>query len=297
MDVEKFFSPSFKESESEVNKYGRETEKKEKRGEDVKIKAFFRVRFEPKRDERGIPIDQLSTESIEQLTKVVPSYPKLKHGVKIYTGPQKRTQETGGIILGELEEQRFKQRIKDILHLPVPTNLNTLPSEFYDKMYREHPEFKGKEVGKRTKRIEYILSTPQEEADEHKFLSGEEVASVLAYLVDHYVKMTDKLKSDSEIGIENITHGLLPEAFLKEVLIKEDGTKIKDLDEFCDEYNKEGALIGGEAFEIDIYSSKKMKKNLSLIFRNKVYKIDSKRLSELVNIFKEKARKKLEGWK
>ncbi len=274
----------------------KECEKKEK-GHNVRLDAFFRVRFEPKRDEKGVPTDELSDESLSKLEEIIADYPKYKDGVKGKSGIQQRTQETRDIILDQLGEENYSRRKLGILHLPIPLNSGTIPKEFYAAMYSAHPELKGNEPGKRTGRIEHILATPREEADRYKFLVGDEAASVLAFLAERYMKMSGELYDGSEIGIENVTHGITPEAFLKAVAVKkDDGAHVKDLLEFSDKENPEGALSGGEAFKLGIRRDENGEDLTEIVFRGKGYKLDMDMLAKLAGLYREKTKKKLAEW-
>lgn len=286
------FKISMREGENFMN---REIERMEK-GHNVRLEAFFRVRFEPKRDEKGVPTDELSEESLSKLEEATVNYPAYKDGVKGKSGIQQRTQESRDIILDKLGEKKYSRRKLNILHLPIPLKSGTIPKDFYAKMYAERPELKGDASGKRTGRIEYILATPREDADKYKFLVGDEAASVLAYLADRYIKMSGRLKNESKIGIENVTHGITPEAFLKEVAIKDDGSHIESLSEFCDEKNPEGALSGGEAVRLSVKRDEHGEASASIIFRGKEYNIDMERLAQLADLYKTKTKEKLAEW-
>jgi hypothetical protein len=126
----------------------------------------------------------------------------------------------------------------------------------------------------------------------------EQWTSSLAFFIDKYIRMGNKLYSNSHVELLHITHDVVIGDFLRKVAIVKDkeGKRIdiKDLD-----------ILGGnikplEGFEFQIYLDQEGEKHLKINFRGNEFEVDEEKLSDLANKFKEephKGRTTKQDWK
>lgn len=196
-----------------------------------------------------------------------------KDAIKVYSSPVKRVIETvEGVLEGAPHDKKLKTRIR--------TEIGTPPSskEFIQK-------FKELEKQGADAAAEWYLNFGTERPDPET-LSPHEVAESFAYTLSQYIKMTDRLYSDSNIDLINGTHQSLPEALLKEILIQQkDDKKIIGFDKLED---IGGALKFTESMEFLIKVDEKGNKTLKLNFRGQTYDLEMNKLNELAKSYEEK---------
>lgn len=135
------------------------------------------------------------------------------------------------------------------------------------------------------KGAEWWLSFGESRPDEETW-SPRETAESFAYALRRYFKMPDKLYVGSEADLINGTHQALPEALLKEVLIREQGgEKIVGFDKL-EEIG--GALKLTEGMEFDINVDAIGQKTIKLHLRGREYDIDLEKLNKLAESYEAK---------
>ena len=215
-----------------------------------------------------------------------------KDFIKSYTSKTARTKETAelvkqgsdterkGITRGRRElafvydpQGNFLKKVMQIKKEVLGDEYNSLSEEKKKKKLYEAT----------SKQVDYYLSFGDKRPDPNTY-SPVETASQIAELVDQYIKMSSKLKSNSNVDLFNATHDFNLATFLKEVIIREvNGVKKSGFESIED--------IGGptdfnESFEVVIERKSTKDVSIKLLFRDQEYNIDLNRIGELVNIAK-----------
>ncbi len=223
-------------------------------------------------------------------------------GPKGPTGME-RALETANIYAKELAgEKAFQTRIKDMLsyetlkssppydHLSIYNS--NLPDNFKELSDQEKV-IAAKKANEAT--INHLISLHTPEAEMFK----KEIAGAFAYFVEHYEKMTNRLKSDSKVLMPSGTHGGLIEPFLQQTLVRqlENGEKVlgfKKLEEIGGDFDP------SEAFDIEIGTDAEGNhSNLRVVFDNpsrpkvKEAYLDREKLYELSKYYQELHKKEL----
>lgn len=166
-----------------------------------------------------------------------------------------RALETADIYAKEIAgDEKFNTRANKILNYenivsPKPYNHVAVYNSFLPGNFKDlSPEEKA-QASKiaQAKTLEHVVSLDTPEAENYK----REMAGSYAYLIDHYQKMTARLKSDSKVLIPAGTHGGMMEFILRYALVRknDNGEKLvgfKDFKEIGGEFNP------SEAFNIRI---------------------------------------------
>ncbi|MCI0618752.1 histidine phosphatase family protein [bacterium] len=125
-----------------------------------------------------------------------------------------------------------------------------------------------------------------EERPDQSTLSPHEVAEQLASLVEHYAELAKRLYSGSKIDWVLGTQQALPEALLKEVLLRtEDDTKISGFQNLAE---IGGALRFAEMIDFEIKTDNDGGVLLKINFRGKKYDVDVDKLHQLAIVFRDK---------
>lgn len=167
-----------------------------------------------------------------------------------------------------------------IKHKSKSRNWNTtIVKRIYSKKFRQL-EKEGSDAA-----AEWYLSFGTEKPDSET-TSPHEIAESFAYVLTKYLRMADKLYTGSNIDLINGTHQGLPEALLKEILIREkDDQKIIGFDKLED---IGGALKFTEGMEFLIKVDEQGNKSLKLNFRGQTYDLEMDKLNELAKSYEEK---------
>lgn len=270
-------------------------ESREKFGRNVEILATF-MRHGPRAEMHDITARTLISEKGEQEVREIGKRLEVKrHGIKTYTSPVERTVRTAELVLEKQEQKgtkiyktrkrselglwsasdEFTRRWVEITNENLPPNFEELQGDAKQEAF-DKAEDKALDEWLRLKEQRPDETTP----------SPQEVAAGVAKLVDRYIKMADRLYSDSEIDLLNTSHKGTLEPLLKEILLR----KIRDKN------NKEQVVrgfesieeIGGgmrpsESWQLLVKTDENENKNVKLLFRGQEYDIDMDRLGELIS--------------
>jgi len=251
MEGEKFKTPESKEKE-----YGR----------NVEIHAVF-VRH-GERAKGG----ELTERGIEQ-SKGVGRLLETKDAIKAYTSPIQRAVETAEKVIETAQHgKKLKTRVRTELGIPTFSE-NFL--EQLQKLETQHPDSAA----------EHYLSFCDKKPDQET-ASPHEVAEAMARVSVSYFQMVDRLKSGSNVDIINTTHQGLPEALLKEILVRQEGDEKKVGFSTLTEIG--GPLKLAEQMEFRIKTDSQGNKTIQLYFRDKIFDIDLDKLNSLAKSYYEK---------
>ena len=265
-------------SENIENKYGK----------NVKIHAIFLRHGEKETDmtaaDTGLT-ERGRRESLEIGRKL-----DEKDLIKAYSSDTDRTKESAELIVfASPTEKKMKHRIEKELSFYYDkngvffNNLMKAKKEMLGNGFKELQEEEKKEKMEKYENwaTDYYLSFSEQRPDEST-MSPVETAAIMAKRVETYIKMADRLRSNSDIQMINDTHDLNLAAFLKEALVRDvNGQKIrgfKSIEEIG------GSLAFNEGFEIIVENDEEGKKNIKFVFRGRQYELDFQRLNELSKI-------------
>ena len=265
-------------SENIENKYGK----------NVKIHAIFLRHGEKETDmtaaDTGLT-ERGRRESLEIGRKL-----DEKDLIKAYSSDTDRTKESAELIVfASPTEKKMKHRIEKELSFYYDkngvffNNLIKAKKEMLGDGFKELQEEEKKEKMEKYENwaTDYYLSFSEQRPDEST-MSPVETAAIMAKRVETYIKMADRLRSNSDIQMINDTHDLNLAAFLKEALVRDvNGQKIrgfKSIEEIG------GSLAFNEGFEIIVENDEEGKKNIKFVFRKRQYELDFQRLNELSKI-------------
>ena len=272
-------------SENIENKYGK----------NVKIHAIFLRHGEKETDmtaaDTGLT-ERGRRESLEIGRKL-----DEKDLIKAYSSDTDRTKESAELIVfASPTEKKMKHRIEKELSFYYDkngvffNNLIKAKKEMLGDGFKELQEEEKKEKMEKYENwaTDYYLSFSEQRPDEST-MSPVETAAIMAKRVETYIKMADRLRSNSDIQMINDTHDLNLAAFLKEALVRDvNGQKIrgfKSIEEIG------GSLAFNEGFEIIVENDEEGKKNIKFVFRGRQYELDFQRLNELSKIAKDVEKK------
>jgi len=235
----------------------------ERFGRDVEIHAIFMRHGE--KNEDGELTEEGKKQAIEfgsELTK--------KDAIKAYSSPVQRVLETvQQVIESAPHDKKLNTKIRTEIGIPASSK------KFIEKFKQLEEDGVGLAV-------EWYLSFGTKKPDQDT-TSPYEVAKSFAYILTKYLTMADKLYSGSRIDLINGTHQGLPEALLKEVLIRQkDDQKVIGFEKLED---IGGALKFSEGMEFLIKIDELGNKILKLNFRGQIYDIDMDKLNELAQSY------------
>jgi broad specificity phosphatase PhoE len=246
--------------ENESRPGASEDEHVERFGRDVEIRAIFMRHGE--KGSQGELTERGQAQSAEFGEGI-----KSSDAIKGYSSPVKRVVETvERVIKSAPHGKKLTTRIRTEIGIPPSTS-----KEFLEK-YRELEE-RGPDAA-----AEWHLSFGVNRPDA-KTPSPHENAGAIAYILNRYIRMTDKLYTGSKVDLINGTHQGFPEALLKEILIRQEGNKTIRGFEKLEEIG--GALRPTEGMEFTIKTDENGNKVIKLDFRGKQYDLDMSKLTEL----------------
>jgi len=238
----------------------------ERFGRNVEIHAIFM-----RHGEKGAS-GELTEEGKRQATQLGESLTD-KDAIKAYSSPVQRVLETVQEVLDAApHDKKLNTRVRVEIGIP-PSSKEFI--EQFRQLEKEGPDAAA----------EWYLSFGAENPDPETS-SPHEVAKSFAYILTKYLKMAGKLYSGSNIDLINGTHQGLPEALLKEVLVRQ-----KDDQELIGFEKLEdigGALKFTESMEFLIKIDEHGNKILKLNFRGQTYDIDMDKLNELAQSYEQK---------
>lgn len=199
-----------------------------------------------------------------------------KDAIKGYSSPVQRVIETvEQVIKSAPHDKKLRTRIRTELAIPP------FSQEFIKKFGEMAKQgFDGA--------AEWYLSFGDQRPDPET-VSPHEIAESFACLLAKYLKMADKLYSGSNIDLINGTHQGLPEALLKEILVrKKDDEEILGFEKLKD---IGGALKFTESVEFLIKTSGVGEKSLQINFRGESFGVDMGKLHELAKSYEERTKK------
>ncbi|MFA5069697.1 MAG: histidine phosphatase family protein [Patescibacteria group bacterium] len=211
----------------------------------------------------------LTEEGKQQATKFGEDLEK-RDAIKGYSSPVKRALETvEKVIEGAPHDKKLNTRIRAEIGMPP------LSEEFmkkFNELAKNDPDTA----------TDWYLNFGKERPDPDT-LSPHEVAESLAYVLNRYSRMAKRLYSGSNIDLVNVTHQGLPEALLKEILIRKD--KDREITGFEKLEEIGGALNFAEGMEFSLNIDEKGEKKLSVNFRGQEYSVDMDKLEELAESY------------
>lgn len=280
---------------SEVN------ESESKLGRNVTIRAMFlrhgEKEFSPHTAETGL--SATGRDMSDQVGQHFEDRPVRKS----YSSDTARTIETAQrIIEASKTQKRMKLAVKGALAFRYDQGGQFVADAMRIKQESCGPDFKEVSQEEQAKRLEQCHRLQMEdylrygdERPDPNTYSPVETASLIARRVDLYIRMANRLYSDSDIDLINATHDYPIGCFIKETIGQENLQDINLPIDFV------------EGFQVEIKTDGKGQKstNLQFLRRNKnnalipseTFELDTKRLNELVSIAKkleEKERKEAE---
>ncbi|MBI2551917.1 hypothetical protein HYW17_01285 [Candidatus Uhrbacteria bacterium] len=281
----------FQEAYREARQEGRE------RGKNVNVKFVFRRHEQPGIDEKaGTPMDFLTEAGVELAKKTGRELPQDAYLMVAGSRGVKRARESGGHMLGSFRDEAGAAAIvnremsgeqqEKMGHGKIPPGdvviyrSGDLDPEKGFSIIRGAARQEG--VAKELPAVVDWWLANQNKTRDLGAPALEDIAAEMAHRLTVGVNMSGKLYEGLDVRFENLTHGPKLVAFLKEVLLKKDGTRgFEKLEEIG------GMVKPGEAVEIDIKRDEKGRMDMKLKFRGKEYDIDQKRLLELVDLYRQ----------
>lgn len=247
-------------AEKEVPKFKPEQELEKEKGKDVRIIVSV-IRHGEKTPEGELSDLGLEKAKEEGRKKKIP-----EHGIKFYSSPFKRARDTAGAIVKGIEAQAKENKM-----FKSRTRLELAPPEWKPDVIEKVKEIRAREGQEGV--VKYVLSGALAQKDLEQWTSG------LAYLIDSYKRMADRLYSHSRVELMHVTHDVVITDFLRKVAVSEDKKlNLEDLG---------GSIKPLEGFDFEIYSDKQGQKHVKIDFRGKELNIDQEKFQELVNKFKQ----------
>lgn len=245
-----------------------ETEQKEKFGRNVEIHAIFMRHGE--KNNSG----ELTEEGKNQAAEFGENIKK-KDAIKGYSSPVKRAIETVEKVIASAPHDK-----KLITRIRTEISISPATSKQFLEQYREF-EKQGPDAA-----AEWHLSFGNNRPDAET-PSPHENAAAIAYILDRYIKMADRLYSGSQVDLINGTHQGFPEALLKEILIRQKGDQKIIGFEKLEEIG--GALRPTEGMEFFIKTDEKGDKVIKLNFRGEIYGLDLNKLTALAEEYEKRS--------
>lgn len=190
------------------------------------------------------------------------------------------------IIEASKAEDKFQIREKQPLKASSFITGDPESSEFIKKVDRRTseamkvPEENREEKLKKaeSKNVREWLSYGDESPDA-EVASPKEVAKGLAQRIKTYVEMSDRLKSDSEVELLNVTHEFMVAAFIKYFLKKEDGERSMDGEGVLETLGYRIDPL--EGVSITITTDRKGQKGISTEINGEEYELDMEKIRNL----------------
>jgi broad specificity phosphatase PhoE len=251
--------------EREPKNYSPE-QQSERFGKNVEIHAIFMRHGE--KGESGELTDEGKRQAIELGSDLIS-----KDAIKGYSSPVQRVLETvQQVVEAAPHDKKLNTRVRTEIGIP-PSSKEFIAK--FRQLEKEGPDAAA----------EWYLSFGTEKPDSET-TSPHEIAESFAYVLTKYLRMADKLYTGSNIDLINGTHQGLPEALLKEILIRQkDDKTIIGFDKLED---IGGALKFTEGMEFLIKVDEQGNKSLKLNFRGQTYDLEMDKLNELAKSYAEK---------
>jgi len=293
-----FREKSFSEAHREAKDAGRE------KGKNVSVQFVLRRHENPGKLPDGMSADFITEQGIANAQKTGGDLADEATYLMV-TGSKrvKRGRETGGHIAGSFRDEAGAAALvnKEMSaeaqekagHGKMPPGDVVIyrsgdldPVKNFATVMKQSKEAGAKDV---TEVIQFWIDNP-DKAKAAGTLTSEEVAAELAHRLSIGVKMSDRLYEDTDLRIENLTHGPKPDALLSEIMLQKDGTRgFEKLEEIG------GAFNAGEGVVFDINRDSDGEVSLKIKFRGEEYGVDMNRLDELQDLYRkmqEEKRKK-----
>jgi len=257
------------EKSKELGMAAEQSQKHIEKGKNIILRVFF-IRH----GEKNIETGSLTGRGKEEATEFGKNLKKAKL-IKGYSSSLERAMQTTEQIIEATSlppDKKLKTRIRQEIGMPP----------FSAEATQHYRDLEAAQFGKGA---EWWLNFGENRPDEETW-SPRETAESFAYALRRYFTMPDKLYSGSEVDLINGTHQALPEALLKEVLVRDrGGKKIIGFDKL-DEIG--GALKLTEGMEFEIIVDAVGQKTIKLHLRGKEYGIDLEKLNKLAESYKAK---------
>lgn len=259
------------------------------RGRNVNLKFVFRRHEEPGKTPEGMSADFLTefgTQRAKERGKVLAGADEYlmvagSKGVK-------RARETGGLLLGGFRDEEGASAIvnremsgeqqEKMGHGKMPPGDVVIyrsgdldPVKNFAAIAKEA---KAQGAADLQAQIQWWLDNP----DRARALgapTSEDVAAEFAYRLGIGMRMSGRLFEGLDVRFENLTHGPKPDAFLKEVMMKDGKRGFEKLEEIG------GMFQPGEDVEFDVKRDAQGQASVKISFRGKEYGVDTQRLEEL----------------
>lgn len=183
-------------------------------------------------------------------------------GVKSYTSDFSRTQETGRAIIGE--DDRFKQRGRDSL---------SLRGKLSEEAGKELIGHINKETGDESRAVQLIIDTGSERMDPET-ISSKEISQGVAKEILELIRLTGRLKENSNVDVVMVSHSGLIENFIVDILKEQ-------REDFVERTGGQLKFLEGIRFGIDRQDKDNVGINVS--FRNYNLNITEEDLREIIN--------------
>lgn len=279
-------------TEEKLKKPEEEFEIKEKYGENIH-EIITCMRHGPKEGPADAP---LAKDTEKSVSKSVGDFSLTRDGIKILTSEAKpdRCQKTGRIISRLLDDhKRIHRAVRPLTNpfLFYPEDRKALieiQKSFYSKDY-ENLSLEKKEETDSAFENKAVLEFLRDQRFEN---SRVDATARFSEWIKLLINASKFLPSKMEINMVNVSHEFNLMAFLKEVMIFEDGTKAKDLKakEFLEKIGD--SIKPAEFFEIDVKRKDKKNFDAMLKFRDKNYDLDFSRVEKLAKLAKQIREKK-----
>lgn len=207
----------------------------------------------------------------------------------------KRARETGGLMLGAFRDEEgavaivnremSAEKQRTLGHGEMP------PGDVV--IYRSgdlDPVKKFGDIAKAAKaqgaadlqaQIQWWLDHP-DQAQQLGAPTSEDVAAEFAHRLGIGMKMSGRLLEGLDMRFENLTHGPKPDAFLKEVMVREGKRGFDRLEDIG------GMFQPGEEMEFDVKRDAQGQASVKIHLRGQEYAVDMARLEELQRLYQER---------
>jgi len=236
----------------------------------------------------------LSIEGMEQARRYGKKLTERRTDLKkLYSSPILRARQTRDIAFEQLSETEGKLGMPRDETILSYESIETKPKFSWQEHLRSLlPLNLGEqsEDEQQKKKIEAETSAVERMFEDREYVR--EAASRIAYLVNKYIRMADRLNSGSQIILPKISHNSLLMSFLKETLyiIDEEGKKVLGFDSPKD---IGGVLAPAESFSVKIKTDENGEKIIDFSFSNQDrlkngrYGLDVDKIKELAAEYEE----------
>ncbi len=262
---------------------------KNKKGEDVVIHIVF-IRHGEKEHDPTNNNTPLTEKGIQQGREFGSSRQETDM-IKSYVSPTKRTEDTGNAIVSANNSKKGVLRERDELAFPYEEGgqfdrkISQLKKEIIgdDPLKLTSKELNEKVMDASNGIINFYLDFDKDKPEDKTVRSPREIASKTSKLLLHYLNMSKRLISNSEVDLINVTHDLNIVSFLKYFFEDQINTgekfKIED---------SGGPINFVEGYEIKIERKNADNFEIKLSFRGQEYTISEEFLEKTASAEYEK---------